>query len=84
MKRDYAKKNIKSYRASSPWRLWLSTAILFVCFTLGLVYWGKRHYTAPLPPSPTASVVKEKKIKANTPAKPHKQPHFDFYTTRAT
>lgn len=88
MKRDYARKKNKSKyaRPRSHWRLWCGTIMVFVLFTLGLVYLGK-HYqlgsttkTLSKPSVQAASSKQAAPVKQPKQLKPPKQPHFDFYT----
>lgn len=80
-KKHHAKKNVKKKRKSHAF-LWFFTLILFVAFTLGLVYLGKhqraiKHHTKTVSkhvvaPKPVSNATANKTV---TP-----EPKFDFYT----
>jgi len=77
MKRDYARKKIRSHSpyARSYWKWWLGIVVLFGGFTLGLVYFGKHYLT---PTSRISSAAP--KFKTDIPLKFQRHPRFDFYT----
>jgi cell division protein FtsN len=78
MSRDYAKNSSsrkKIKKKSSYFGLWLFILLIFIAFTIALVYFGKTMQSAEL----KSASVKSKKIPP-TITKNVAPPHFDFYT----
>lgn len=82
MTRDYAKRHVrkKPKKKSSYFGLWLFVLLLFVAFTVGLVYFGKHKQDVSLKTTVPQKTVDKAVSAPEVVTKEVTSPRFDFYT----